>query len=212
MVKSMTLPLKADGAIDEMVRWDRQAPTYDFLIKPTEWIVGRRRARLLAEASGNVLEIGVGTGRTFALYRPDVRLSGIDLSTQMLDHARQTAERLGRQVELRQMGAEELHFSDDSFDCVVTSLVFCSVGDPARALAEIRRVLRPGGRLLMLEHVRAVGRLGNLFDRLEPWYYRQSCHLNRETAEDVRRAGFEAQHEERWVKGAFMALAATKPG
>jgi len=131
----------------------------------------------------------------------------------MLERARRRARRLRMDVDLRVMPAEQLEFSDGSFDTVVSSLVFCSVTDPARALAEIRRVLRPEGQLLMVEHVRPLGhRLGRLFDRLDPWWYRRSCHLARRTPDAVCNAGFEVLEEERWLKGVFASIQAIPGG
>jgi phosphatidylethanolamine/phosphatidyl-N-methylethanolamine N-methyltransferase len=196
--------------IDETARFDRQAPYYDLSILPVEWVINRRRRRLLAHARGDVLEIGVGTGRTLSLYPPECRLTGVEPSEKMLERGRRRAARLGRPIDLRLMSVESLEFPADSFDTVASSLVFCSVEEPARALAEIRRVLRPGGQLLMIEHIRARDWLGRLFDRLDPWFYQQSCHLNRRTPEDVRAAGFEVVADERWLFGAFASLRATR--
>ena len=194
--------------IDEAARFDRLAPWYDLSIKPAELAINRRRRELLAQARGDVLELGVGTGQTLRLYPPDCRLTGIDPSQKMLERARHKAQRLGRQVDLRPMSAEALDFPAASFDTVVSSLVFCSVDDPSRALAEARRVLRPGGQLLMIEHIRPHGRLGHAFDRVDPWFYQQSCHLNRRTPDYVREAGFELAAEEGWLFGIFSAVQA----
>jgi phosphatidylethanolamine/phosphatidyl-N-methylethanolamine N-methyltransferase len=159
-----------------------------------------------------VLEAGIGTGRTLALYPPGCRITGIDPSARMLERARRRAGRLHLNVDLRQMAAEQLDFADASFDTVSTSLTFCSVADPSGALAEMRRVLRPDGQLLMVEHVRpSAQRLGRLFDRLDPWWYERSCHLARRTPDDVRAAGFHVLDEQRWFKGVFAAIRA-QPG
>ena len=176
----MNLDKRLAGAslIDEAARFDRMAPFYDLSIAPVELVIQRRRRQLPAQAHGDVLELGVGTGRSLRLYPLDCRLTGIDPSQRMLDRARRKAVRLGRHVDLRLMSAESLDFPDAAFDTIVSSLVFCSVDDPSRALTEAHRVLRPGGQLLMIEHVRPPGRLGRLFDRMDPWFYQQSCHLN----------------------------------
>jgi len=196
--------------LDEAARFDRLAPCYDVCIKPAELLVQRRRRGLLAQAHGDVLEVGIGTGQTLRLYPITTRLTGVDPSEKMLVRARRKADRLGRTVELRLMSAEELDFPDASFDSVVASLTFCSVAAPGGALAEIGRVLRVGGQLLMVEHIRPGGRLGRVFDRADPWFYQQSCHINRRTPDYVRQAGFELIQEERWLWGIFCALRAVR--
>jgi len=204
--------MSANSIADEAQRFDELARWYDVAIAPAEWLIHRRRKQLLARAHGDVLEVGIGTGRTLAFYPPGCRVTGIDPSREMLERARRRARRLKVQVDLRLMAAEQLEFAEDSFDTVVSSLVFCSVIDPDRALAEIGRVLRPQGQLLMIEHVRPdTHRLGRLFDRLDPWWYRRSCHLARRTPDAVGKAGFEVLEEERWLKSVFVALRATPP-
>ncbi len=155
------------------------------------------RADLLAGVEGEVLEIGAGTGNNLAHYGPGVtRLVVTDPEQAMLDRL---VPRLGRlpagvDVAVRRAGADELPFPDDSFDVVVTTLVLCSVPDQPKALAEVRRVLRPGGRLVFLEHVAAEGRPQRLAwqRRVEPVWKRvfAGCHLTRHTAEAIVDAGF----------------------
>jgi ubiquinone/menaquinone biosynthesis C-methylase UbiE len=158
---------------------------------------------LLANARGRVLEIGVGTGLSFPHYPPDVRVTGVEPSAPMLRRAKQRAEDLGRDVELVQAPAEQLPFADGSFDTVVSLVVLCSVHDQGAALTEIRRVLRPGGRFLFSEHVRAddpdVARRQDRYAR--PWaWFACGCHPNRDTLAAIEAAGFEiveVEHEER---------------
>ena len=200
--------MRRPEVIDEATRFDKLAPTYDLSILPAELVVRGWRAELLRRAHGEVLEIGIGTGRALRCYPPDARITGIDVSREMLSRARSRAARLGRAVDLRVMSAGELRFPDASFDAVVCSLVFCAIEATDRALHEIGRVLRPGGELLMVEHIRPGGRLGRLFDWLDPWFYRQSCHLNRRTPERVRTAGFEIVEEHRRLWGIFAGLRA----
>jgi ubiquinone/menaquinone biosynthesis C-methylase UbiE len=152
------------------------------------------RRRLLAEARGRVLEIGVGTGQSFAHYPPVEELVGIEPSEPMLQRARQRAAEAGREVTLVEAPAEQLPFEDDSFDTVVTMAVLCTVDDPERSLQEIKRVLRPGGRFRFSEHVRAPDpNLARWQDRLElPWrFVAGGCHPNRRTLETIEGAGFE---------------------
>jgi SAM-dependent methyltransferase len=159
------------------------------------------RRALLEDAHGRVLEIGGGTGFNLPNYPATVdELVVTEPATAMLERAKRRAGELGRSVELRQARAEDLPFPDDSFDTVVSTLVLCSVDDQARALQEIKRVLKPGGRLLFIEHVRADdARLRRWQDRLErPWRaIALGCHPNRATLQAIEAAGFEVENLER---------------
>ncbi len=152
------------------------------------------RQRLLAQAEGSTLEIGTGTGANLPLYQPDIRVTAVELRPAHLAAAANKARRNGRhQVTVACADAMDLPFARGSFDTVVGTLVFCSIREPSEALAEIRRVLRPGGQLLLLEHVRGQTALTRrLTDWLHPlWFAMQGeCHLNRETAATVATAGF----------------------
>jgi ubiquinone/menaquinone biosynthesis C-methylase UbiE len=152
------------------------------------------KSALLADANGRVLEIGVGTGLSFLHYPEVDELVGVDPSEPMLRRARRRAEKVGRDVPLVEAPAEALPFEDDSFDTVVSLTVLCTVEDPARTLGEIRRVLRPGGRLLFLEHVRSSDpKRARAQDRFErPWgWISGGCHPNRRTLNEIETAGFE---------------------
>ncbi len=191
-------------------RYDRIAPYYDLAIIPTEAAVRRERRRLLAHAHGCVLEIGIGTGASLPFYPPRCEITGIDPSREMLEKAVSRSVHLHRPVTAMVMTAEALAFADASFDTVVATLVFCSVDDPLQALGEVRRVIRPGGTFLLLEHVRPTGGiLAPLFDRLDPWWAQRSCHLNRHTGRLVTQAGFRLRHEQRWGRTIFHAIEAT---
>jgi phosphatidylethanolamine/phosphatidyl-N-methylethanolamine N-methyltransferase len=194
---------------DEGERYDHIAPYYDLTIKPLDAIIGGRRRELLSHARGEVLEVGIGTGRTLPQYPTDVHITGIDPAAKMLAVARRRAQRLGLAVDLQVMSAEHLRFPAASFHTVVSSLAFCSIPDPDAALREIRRVLRPGGQLLLVEHIRPRGGLGWLFDHLDPWYYRVSCHLNRQLPAHLVQAGYVIRRDERWLHGMFMVVQAT---
>jgi ubiquinone/menaquinone biosynthesis C-methylase UbiE len=152
------------------------------------------RRKLLAEAHGRVLEIGVGTGQSFVHYPPVEELVGVEPSEPMLRRARQKAADSGREVTLVEAPAEQLPFEDDSFDTVITMAVLCTVDDPERSLREIRRVLRPDGQFRFTEHVRAADpKRARWQDRLErPWgVVAGGCHPNRRTLETIESAGFE---------------------
>lgn len=157
-------------------------------------VLRKLRVWVTGEAAGRVLEVGVGTGANFPYYPEALGLVAVDPNLFMLARARRRADRLGRDVGLIRAAAEALPFADGSFDTVVATLVFCSVFDLDRAVAEVRRVLRPGGTFRFIEHVRAEGGLlGRLQDGATPAWRRVAggCHLNRRTVEAIERAGFE---------------------
>jgi ubiquinone/menaquinone biosynthesis C-methylase UbiE len=152
--------------------------------------LGRWRRWLVAGTRGRTLEIGAGTGRDLPLYPSSQAVVAIDPHPQNLAAARARAP----EVPLVRARAEALPFRDGAFETAVSSLVFCSVSDPAAGLAEIRRVLRPGGRLRMMEHVRSHGPLlGRLMDLGQPtWtWLTGGCRPNRDTERLVRASGFE---------------------
>jgi ubiquinone/menaquinone biosynthesis C-methylase UbiE len=184
-------------------RYDRNAPCYDLMQRGMESCLAPGRAALWARVRGpKVLEVGVGTGLSMPYYPSDVGIIAVDLSPRMLHQARTRAAQLGVTVDLREADVQALSFPDASFNTVVASCVFCSVPDPVLGLRELRRVLVPGGQLLLLEHVlsrrrglRAVMRTANpIIVRL------MGANVNRETVENVRRAGFAAvQVEDLWL-------------
>jgi ubiquinone/menaquinone biosynthesis C-methylase UbiE len=159
------------------------------------------RRRLLADARGDILEIGAGTGVNFPLCRSNRAVTAIDLRPAHLAAAANKARATSRlPVTVACADVHELPFADNAFDTVVGTLVFCSIGDPPGALAEIRRVLRPGGQLLLMEHVRGATPVARrLTDWLHPlWLALQGeCHLNREAAQTVAAAGFRISHTSR---------------
>jgi len=170
------------------------AAIYDNMMRLTERRVGPLRRRLLADLKGDVLEIGAGTGANIAHYGPDARVIALEPDPYMLRRAqRRLAESHAPNVELRQAPAESLPFPDASFDAVVSTLVLCTVRDLPAALAEIRRVLRPGGQFIYVEHVRGDGALGRAHDVIQPvWgYCSAGCNVNRRTEEALVAAGFE---------------------
>ena len=141
-------------------RYDRMAWLYDIYDAPMEWLgTRRRRRRLISQVEGDVLEVGVGTGRNLTFHPADRHLTGIDISEQMLARARERADRLGITVRLQVGDVTDLPFADDRFDTTVATCVFCSVGDPITGLAELGRVTKPEGKILLLEHVRPLNPL-----------------------------------------------------
>lgn len=193
-------------------RYDRVAGLYDLYNGPMEWFgMAARRRRLLSRASGRVLEAGVGTGRNLEHYPADTSLVAIDVSPRMLRRARRRAARLDRDVPLEQADVQHLPFADATFDTAVATCLFCSVPDPVRGLAELLRVVKSEGRVLLLEHVRPRGRvLGALADRLSPLTRRLfGFDLNRRTEENVGAAGLEMIEVRR--RGIWREIVARRP-
>lgn len=176
-------------------RYNRTAQFYDIMdrmIKPD------LRKKILSEAEGKVLEVGVGTGKNLEYYPPDCEIIGIDLSPGMLEKAKVKAQNLQLELSLQEMDAQELQFPDHSFDTVVATCVFCSVPDPIKGLKEIKRVCKPGGKILLLEHVRSENPiLGEIMDILDPITVRLiGPHINRRTVENIETAGLKIKHIE----------------
>ena len=174
---------------------------YDRLQTTTEGSYMRRiREEIVGGARGRVLEVGAGTGVNFVYYNDHAEeVVATEPDPYMLERARRRLEDAGCPIELRQASAEELPFADGSFDTVVSTLVMCTVSNPLRALAEVRRVLKPSGELRLFEHVRYDHAFGAFWqDLVTPvWqWFGAGCHPNRDTARLVREARFEFQHLE----------------
>jgi ubiquinone/menaquinone biosynthesis C-methylase UbiE len=181
--------------------WNRVAAAlYDRILAPYEksWF-GDRRRHLLQKAGGTVLEIGGGTGVNLPCYSGVERVVFTDPDRHMLRQATRKLDRAGVPVCFSQAVAEALPFADNSFDTVVATLVFCTVESPRKSLEEIRRVMRPEGRMLLLEHIIGEGARAKWQNRLTPVWSRIAigCHLNRDTVTQVRKAGFEFESLER---------------
>lgn len=204
------------SAQDEVTRrYDRNARFYDLWDKPMDLMgVKRRRIRVLANARGETLEVGIGTGRNLDLYPDGVELTGIDVSANMLARARRAADRLAMDVTLEQADVQDLPFGDGSFDTVTATCVFCSVADPVAGLREVARVVRPDGQVLLLEHVRPRNRLlGWLADRVAPLVLRLvGPEINRRTEDNITAAGLDIIDIRRWgVWREVIAVPASSP-
>jgi ubiquinone/menaquinone biosynthesis C-methylase UbiE len=176
-------------------RYDRIAKIYDFLDQPMEMGFSKWRKKMLSEATGKTLEVGIGTGKNLPFYPEDVELTGIDFSEKMIEKARNKINHPAK-TQLLEMDAENMFFDDNTFDTVVTSCVFCSVPDPVQGLKEIRRVCKNGGKILMLEHMRShkkvVGPLMDAFNFIPLHIY--GANINRETYDNLLKAGFKPQN------------------
>ena len=184
---------------------------YDGFMRPLEWMdLGNWRSDLLRLVEPPVLEVGVGTGASLASY-DGMKPVAIDPNIRLMRKARRRAVAHHSQVTLIQMDVLRLAFPDSTFASAVTSLVFCSVTDPLHGLRQLRRVLRPGAKLCMLEHVRPKHPLlGPLVDWFNiPWHaINGTCRLNRRTADNVVAAGFTMVSVETRLAGAINLIVA----
>ena len=200
MVTTQVTPTSADSRATATAqrRYNRQAALYDLREAPMELFIGRWRRRLWSQVppGSRVLEIGVGTGKNMRWYPPGVSVVAVDFSPRMLARAVRRARRQRIDVALALMDAQRMAFVDGSFDAVVTACVFCSVPDPVLGLQEVRRVLRPDGKIVLLEHVRSrLPILGRIMDWLNPVSVRlQGANINRDTVGNVEKAGLSARH------------------
>ena len=192
-------------------RYDRLAFFYDFLEAPLErGRFAHWRSSLTDRIIGNqALEVGVGTGKNLPYYPRNVEITAIDFSLRMLERARKRALMFGSRVQFLNMDVERLAFLNNSFDTVFATFVFCSVPDPVAGLKELKRVCKPNGRLLLLEHMRPDNvLLGKLFDMVNPMVVRMMrANINRRTMDNIKKAGWQILKEEhlsgdivRWIE------------
>ncbi|SJZ30584.1 class I SAM-dependent methyltransferase [Selenihalanaerobacter shriftii] len=173
-------------------RYNRVARVYDILEAPMEMLAqGSLRELVFNKTEGKLLEVGIGTGKNIEYYPERVEVVGIDFSEKMLEKARERADQTDVKVDLIEMDAQNMDFANDTFDTIVTTCVFCSVPDPIKGLKEIKRVCKPEGRVVMLEHVRSENLiLGKFMDLINPipvtlW----GANINRRTVDNIKEAG-----------------------
>ena len=194
--------------------WDQYAPQYDRQMRfPERLLFPGGRGWACGQAAGDTLEVGVGTGLNLPWYPDGIRLTGIDLSPGMLAIARERARTLGMEADLREASADALPFADASFDTVVSTITLCNVPDERAAIAEMSRVLRPGGRLILSDHVASDRRWVLAIERaLEPLMLRVARdYLTRRPLPLVREAGLAVERSERFRAGVVERLTAVKP-
>jgi ubiquinone/menaquinone biosynthesis C-methylase UbiE len=193
---------------------DKTAPKYDRMMGRWERVLfGGGREWVCSQARGDVLEIAIGTGRNLPYYPADVRLTAVELSPEMLSIARKRAADLGREVDLRLGDAQALDFPDESFDTVVCTFALCTIPDERRAVAEAHRVMRPGGRFVLIEHVRSPVLPVRAVERLiEPLMVRfEADHLTREPLDHLEPLGFRVEQVRRSKLGIVERVLAVKP-
>jgi ubiquinone/menaquinone biosynthesis C-methylase UbiE len=194
--------------------WDKQAGRYD---KSMRWferhVLGEdHRPWVCSRANGSVLEVAIGTGLNLPYYRSDIQLTGLDFSPAMLNIARKRADEIGRVVELHEGDAHDLPYEDEAFDSVVCTFSLCNIPDLDRAVAEMKRVLKARGVLLLVDHIGS---------SVKPIYWVQQAiqvlsvplqgeYLTRRPLEHVTGYGFEVSERQRFRWGIVERVRASK--
>ena len=175
-------------------RYNRTAAFYDWMDR---MISPSLREKVISMAAGRVLEIGVGTGQNLPYYSSDCEVTGIDFSPRMLDKARQKSHHAKARIQLLEMNAQNLQFPDNTFDTVLATCVFCSVPDPIQGLQEARRVCKPNGKIILLEHVRSDNPiLGLLMDLANPIsLHVVGSNINRKTVDNILKSGLAIEQD-----------------
>ena len=179
-------------------KYDRFSKFYDSLEGRMEKKYFRKwRRKLISKVKGKVLEIGVGTGKNLQYYDKNAKITGVDLSKEMLKKAKETAKKLGRDFKLIQMDAQKLEFERNTFDYVICTLVLCSVPDPVKALKEMKRVCKNNGKIILIEHVESnklgIKTIQKLYNPLSKTIL--GCDVRRKTKENIIKAGLKIEKE-----------------
>lgn len=196
-----------------ITKYDRISLIYDMMEAPVERFLFRKwRRAILSDLNGRVLEVGVGTGKNLKYYSSDCKVTAIDISPKMLEHAKKRAEGMDY-ISLMVMDAEKLSFADDSFDYVVTTFVLCSIPNPVAALREMRRVCKPDGLVINLEHMRSSNWLLTLAENiLNPIsVFFMGVNLNRMTVDNIKKAGLEVIEEKHLALKDVFRLIRSRP-
>jgi ubiquinone/menaquinone biosynthesis C-methylase UbiE len=161
--------------------------------------------------TSRVLEIGVGTGNNIPYYPGDAEMTAVDFSEEMLNRARDKASRHKVKVNLQQMDAQNLEFPDNTFDTVVATMVFCSIPDTVRGIREVERVLKPGGKVVLLEQDFSANRFSRFLAKLvNPLVIRMGSDFRRRTIEDVAKSGLKVERVSNLWAGLFKLIEARK--
>jgi len=194
--------------------FDKQAPKYDRTMARFERLLFKgTREWVCSQADGDVLEIAAGTARNAEHYPVGTRLTAVELSPEMAELGRRHAADVGREMDMRVGDAESLDFPDGSFDTVVCTFGLCTIPDDRAAVREAKRVLRPGGRILLAEHVRSPNPVMRAVQRLlDPLAHRLGGdHLLREPLDHLRDEGFTIEQLKRSKAGYVELVSARKP-
>lgn len=193
--------------------WDKVAPSYDKSMSFFDRVqFGGGREWICSRAGGDVLEVAIGTGRNLPFYPAGVRITGIDLSPAMLAIARERAAELGVEAALREGNAEALPFADNTFDSVVCALSLCTIPNHAKAIGEMTRVLKPGGKLLLLDHIGSrIWPVWLVQRLLEVLTSRNGEYMTRRPLPMLAAAGLEVTESEQLKLGTVERVAAVKP-
>lgn len=216
--KPQRIPTSEKMTVNQVQRaYDEIADQYDKKIWFDQHILGvaRLRKNLLSKATGKILEVACGTGQNFPLFASNSEITAVDFSPKMLEQARRSAMEHGLNVRLAVMDAERLEFPDGTFDAVVSTLSTCTFPNPVKALQEIKRVCRPNGLILLLEHGHSnLPWLAQFQDRHEYQHYQDhaGCRWNQDPLDLVQSAGIKVLKSKRSILGMFHSIEATPLG
>lgn len=193
-------------------KWDRASRAYDYMAWGDERRLGPAKRRLFSKMTGRCLMLAAGTGNDFQYFPSGLTITAIDISPGMIERARPKSAAYNGTLDLRLMDVQALEFADQTFDTVVTVCTFCSVPDPIRGLCELYRCVKPGGQLLMFEHVRSrVGPIAIFQDLMTPLSRLMGPEMNRDTVGNVLRAGFELLSDANVYVDVVKAIEARRP-
>ncbi|HLF25578.1 MAG TPA: methyltransferase domain-containing protein [Anaerolineae bacterium] len=201
--------IDAQATATTRARYQRLSRIYDLMETLPERRFHPWRQKLWSLVDGpRVLEVGVGTGKNMPFWPRDASMTAIDLTPGMLERARRRAQELNLKADLKIGDVQALDFPDDSFDTAVATFVFCSVPDPVLGLRELKRVVKLGGQVLLLEHVRSPNAvIGKLMDILNPLVVRMmGANINRRTIVNIQKAGLVLERVENLGMGGIVKL------